>query len=84
MHRNWLADTKENMALALMDAAKPGIAPDRQAAMLKEACALLSDSVAFLDELYAALPLPSVRTSAVASKEDLARCRARLAGVAAR
>ena len=83
--RDSLSDAKAYLGLALMETAgKPGTARDRQAAGLKEACALLADSVAFLEEARTAKLGVIDEGGARERTEGLARCQAKKAELDAR
>ena len=78
--RNDLSEATTYLGLALMaTSAKAGTAPDRQVTRLKEACALLADSVAFVDEVRAAMPGAGDEEDVRERRDGLARCRAHMA-----
>ena len=84
-YSNSLSEVKTYLGLALLAAAgKPGIAPDRHAAGLKEACALLTDSVAFVEEVRAGNPGIGDEGDVQERIEGLARCKAQRATPGAR
>ena len=83
--RDAFSEVKTYLGLALMVAAdKPGTAPDRQAAGWKEACALLADSVAFVEEVRATNPGVGDEGDVRERAEGLAHCRTQLAKLAVR
>ena len=80
MTRNSLSEVKTYLGLALMAAAeKPGTPQDRHTAGIREACALLADSVAFVEEVRAANPGIGDEGDVKERIEGLARCRTQMA-----
>jgi tetratricopeptide (TPR) repeat protein len=74
--RSSFADTQSYLGLALMAAVtKPGTTPGRQAAGLKEACALLAEGVAFLQETAASQQGAIDEAEVKLRAEGFARCR---------
>ena len=83
--RTSLSEVKSFLGLALMAVAdRPGASPGRQAASLKEACALLADSVAFVEEVRGANPGAGDEDDAREYTDGLARCQAQLAKLSSR
>jgi len=82
--RNDLAEIKEFLGLALMAGSKPGMLPRQPLATLKEACTLLTDSVAFMDEILTTMPDVGDKTDILERRTDLANCQALLARLGAR
>lgn len=78
--RNAVAAMKSDMGFALMSlAGRPGIATNRRVDTLREACALLADSVAFGDELRAAKFPTRDEVSMTKTSDGLSHCRGQLA-----
>ena len=68
------------LGLALLATAdKPVTTSGNKGAILKEACSLLSDSVAFMDEVRAEKLGPIDEADARERTDGLARCKAQLA-----
>jgi serine/threonine protein kinase len=83
--RSSLADAKSYLGLALLaSAAKSPTAPARQASGLREACVLLADGVAFLEELRTSQQGAIDETEVKARAEGFARCRLQMAKVGTR
>ena len=78
--REAFADMKFYMGLALLATIdKPVATSGNKGAILKEACSLLSDSVAFMDEVRAEKLGPIDEADARERTDGLARCKAQLA-----
>ena len=78
--RNDYSEVTTYLGLALMATAEQrGMAPDQQVTALREACGLLADSVAFVDEVATIIPGAGEWDDARERKAGLARCKAQMA-----
>ena len=83
--RDTFADMKSYLGLALLATADKAVAnAGKQAATLKEACSLLADSVAFMDEVRAEKLGPIDDADASERTNGLAQCKAQLTKVVSR
>ncbi len=78
--RSSFADTQTYLGLALMDAsAKPGTAPGRQTAGFGEACVLLANGLAFLEEKRVSLQGAINEIEVKLRTDGVVRCHAQMA-----
>ena len=83
--RNNFSEVKTYLGLALLAVASKQDTPAHQQNIsLKEACALLADSVAFAEEVRAAMPGAIDEDDAQERIAGLARCQAQLAKLGSR